>query len=437
MSPDHQNRRSWTIRKPLGIGIFSVVFLFAVLVVWGMKINIAGAVIAKGKVQASSTRTVLQHPVGGVVVEVLAQNGNFVKAGDVVLRLDDTQLRSELKIVEGELFEILSKSARLEAIIDDRPELLLHPVLRLVSNDEPQINDLLDRQQRRLESHYASLDTKKRLLGQQIKQVEKQIAGVEAELDAKKQRSIFVEKELKKATSNFQKGLIRVSVVNAHQIDQYTTRGEIGKLSAKIAELTGKIAELGLNLHALTPSLKEKASEKLDTLGPLKTKFLEQRNRLMDALSKLEIRTPISGTIHDSKVLGLRSVVVSAKPLMYIVPDDDPASVAVRVDAADIDQVFIGQNASLKFSAFNRRSTPTIIGQVTNISADAFLDEKTQKLYYFVELFLPATEIEKLGKNTLISGMPVSAFITTQSRSPLNYLTKPIMDYFDRAFRDS
>jgi len=123
--------------------------------------------------------------------------------------------------------------------------------------------------------------------------------------------------------------------------------------------------------------------------------------------------------------------------LMYVVPRDKPVSVAVRVDAGDIDQVFVGQNASLKFSSFSRRSTPVILGEVSNVSADAFLDQKTQKLYYDVEVSLPVDELKKLGDKSLISGMPVNAFITTENRSPLTYVTKPIMDYFDRAFRDS
>ncbi len=437
MDQNDEFRRTWSIRKPLGIGIFSIVIIFGVLGIWGWKANISGAIIAKGKIQVATNQTAVQHLKGGVIAEVLAENGNLVNAGDLVLRLDDTQLRSELKIVEGELFEALANIARLESEIDDQKELNLHPLLREASLEFPEIQSLIGRQQRQLDSHYQSLDTNSRLLGEQIKQIEKQIAGVEAELSAKTERMTLLELELESSNKLFEKGLIPKSTVLLLQKDQLTTRGDVGKLAAKIAELNGKISELGLKLHTLTPIQKEKAVEKLSKLRPARTKFLEQRTRVLDELTKLEIRSPISGKVHDSRVLGIRSVVVSAIPLMYIIPNDTPISVSVRVRAIDIDQIYARQQASLKFDSFSRRSTPVIFGEVSNISADAFLDAKTGKLFYNVEISLSDSEIEKLGKNSLISGMPVNAFFTTKSRSPLEYVTKPIMVYFDKAFRDS
>lgn len=121
---------------------------------------------------------------------------------------------------------------------------------------------------------------------------------------------------------------------------------------------------------------------------------------------------------------------------MYIVPDDEPTFVVVRVEAVDIDQVQIGQEAALRFTTFNRRATPMIDGIVTAVSADAFRDESKQTFYYFVDVALIEGELSKLGDVELISGMPVEAFLTTESRSPASYVIKPIADYFAKAFRD-
>jgi HlyD family secretion protein len=220
------------------------------------------------------------------------------------------------------------------------------------------------------------------------------------------------------------------------QKDVIVTKGEIGALMAKVAELKGKISEQKLKILAIPQDAKEKSADKLNLLGQQKKKLIEGRNNILDKLSKLEIQTPVSGIILDSKVLGLRSVIEAAKPIMYIVPDGEPISVSVHVDATDIDQVYVGQEASLRFIAFNRRSTPVIAGKVTNVSADAFTDERTQKLYYVAEVSLIEEELQKLGNVTLISGMPVEAFFTTRSRSPASYIVKPITDYFNRAFRD-
>lgn len=430
-------RRSWTLRKPLSIGFIAAAALSGLLFVWGTTLKISGAVIAKGQVQVSSTRTAVQHPVGGVVAEVVAENGDKVESGDIVVKLDETQLRSELAAVEGELFEILANEARLTAELEDQKELSPHPILLEASEGNLELVALLERQQRQLDAHYISLDTQIGLLREQIRQIHDQTLAEEAVLDSKRQHLALAEDELGKALQSLQKGIITKTVVTTLRKDVIAAKGEIGRLVAKIAELKGKVSEQQLKSLTIPADLKSKISESLNLIRQSRKKLIENRSNLTYKLSKLEIKTPVSGIVHDSKILGLQSVVEAAKPLMYIVPDKEPVSASVHVDAADIDQVYLGQEASLRFIAFNRRSTPVIAGKVTNISADAFLDERTQKIYYFVEVSLIAPEIRKLGEVTLIAGMPVEAFFTTRSRSPASYITKPIADYFTRAFRDT
>ena len=437
MARDNVQRRTWSNWMPVSIGLGSALFLILAVGGWSTTAQITGAVIGKGKIQISSSRQALQHPIGGVVAGILVENGDKVEAGDVVLRLDATQLLTELKIIEGELYEILSKEARLQAEIDGVLHMDLHPLLEKAQADDPEIRKLVERQKKHLASRLQSLDTNGRLLRQQIIQVNKEIAGVEAELLSKTKRKEVVDKELEEARDLLQQGLTKRSNLRTLEKDQFTTLGEIGKLSAKIAELRGKISELELKLYALAPKNTEEAINELGKLRPLKTKFLEKRIGAMDMLSNLEIRSPVTGTIHDMQVQGLRSVVVAAKPLMYVVPTERPIVVQIQLDASDIDQVHFEQKAAVKFLAFSRRSTPTIFGTVTKISADAFLDDKTRSLYYEAEISLTHDEVAKLGDKHLLPGMPVVAFLTTESRSPLNYVTKPILDYFDRSFRDA
>ncbi len=432
-----EKRRTWTLWRPLGIGVGAAIFLILVLGVWGNFTNISGAVIGTGKVQVATQRTALQHPVGGVVAEMLVQNGDEVRVGDILLRLDATSLSSELNVVEGELFEALANEARLQAIVDDSTEILPHPTLLEAAATHPSVQSLLDRQARRLAAHYASLNTQNSLLGQQAQQVREQIIGTKAELAAKQKRKTYVEEELAQSSALAAKKLIKASVVYSLQKDKVTNEGDIARLRAKAAELGGKVAELELKRHDLAPAIKEKAVAEMSKLRPVRTKFLEKRITLLDRLSQLEIRSPIDGKIHDSQILGLRSVIVAAKPLMYIVPSHEPVSVMVRIDASDIDQIYLSQPASLKFRSFSRRTTPVIFGEITLISPDAFLDEKTKKPYYDVEIGLTPEELAKLEGKPLLPGMPVDAFISTQSRTPLNYVTKPLLNYFDRAFRDA
>jgi HlyD family secretion protein len=430
-------RKTWTLWAPLSIGFGATIFLGLVLGVWGATTNISGAVIGVGKVQVTALPYALQHPIGGVVSEVLVHNGDHVDVGSVVLRLDDTKQRSELTIVEGDLFESLANESRLEALVENSETLIISPLLQEIATKRPQVQALIDRQARRLAAHHSSMETQIHLLKEQILQVNEQVIGTEAELAAKQKRQIFTLQELEQSQQLAEKNLIKLSVVYALQKDLVANEGEEGKLRARIAELRGKVTELELKLNDLVPARTEKAVEELSKLRPLRMKAQEQRSALLDGLSKLDLRSPIRGTIHDSKIDGPQAVVLAAQPLMYVVPNDLPISISVRIDASDIDQLYLEQPASLKFRAFNRRSTPVIFGEVTLISADAFLDTTTKKAYYNVEISLTDDELAKLEGKELLPGMPVDAFISTRSRSPLSYVTKPLMDYFDRAFRDA
>lgn len=436
LSSEKRNRRSWTIRKPLGIGLVAVIGLFGLVVAWAATFSISGAVIGKGQVQASANRIAVQHPVGGVVVEILAHNGDKVRSGDVVLRLDDSQLRSELATLEGELFEIVANEARLEAELDDRRQLSLPPILQAAIENNPKLGTLVDNQQRQLDAHYDSLVTQVSLLEEQTRQIRNEALGEQASLDAKREELAFSESELASSLQNLGKGIITKTIVSTLQKDVITAKGEVGRLTAKVAELMGKISEQQLKIHAIPQDANELSADKLNLLRQQSKKLIEGRNAILYKLSRLDVASPVSGLVFDSKILGPRSVIEAAKPIMYIVPDSEPTLIVVRVEATDIDQVHVGQEAGLRFTTFNRRATPMIEGLVTAVSADTFLDERTQKYYYFVDVSLIDEESRKLGDLKLISGMPVEAFLTTKSRSPASYVIKPIVDYFARAFRD-
>lgn len=436
MLSSERTRRTWNVKGPMAVGVIAVFGFITTVGVWGANAQIAGAVLGTGKVEVSSTMTAVQHPIGGVVAEILAESGDAVKKGDVILRLDDSQLRSDLTIVEGDLYELLANESRLEAALDDRKEMRLDPML-LEASQKPTIKAVVRRQERQLAAHYQALDAEARMLDEQIVQVRQQISGVEAELAARVEGRRPIRNELDQLRSLADKGLAKLTSLYSLEKEEFKNEGEIGQLTARVAELKGKISELELKRATLIPNAKKEVSQELNKVRPDRLKNAERRAAILNALTRLEIRAPVSGTLHDSKLLGVRSVVVAASPLMYIVPSDRPFMVGVRVFATDIDQVFVGQAASMKFLAFNRRKLPIVLGRVSKISPDAFKDNITQKFYYDVEVTLDAQELAKLGQHVLVPGMPVEAFIATQSRTPLDYMLKPLLDYFDRSLRDS
>lgn len=430
-------RRTWRIERPLVLGVASIVLLMAFIGYWSVKASIGGAVIGTGVLEVTTTRTAVQHPIGGVVAEILKRDGERVEAGEVVLRLDDSRLRSDLAVTQSALFETLASIARLEAALDGRRELNPHPLLTEAAAIDPDVRTLIARQQRQLDDHFTTIDTEMRLLDEQIIQTEAQAAGLEAQLAAKRAEQSLLDADLDRARNLANRELIRSSELSVVETAGIRVRGEIGYVEAQIAELRGKIVEIDLRRLSVVTDAAELAGVELSRLAPERIRLLEERAAILESLSRSEIRVPVSGRIIESQVYGLRSVIVAASPLMMIVPEDEPVLARLRVFATDIDQVYVGQDASLKFKAFNGRQLPIILGRVWQVSADAFLDSTTQKSYYDVMVALNEEELLKLGDRDLLPGMPIEGFLATESRTPLEYVMRPIMFYLDRAFRDA
>lgn len=430
-------RPTWNSRRPLMIGVTTVALLLVGIGIWSAKAEIAGAVIGTGSIEVSSVRTSVQHPIGGVVVEILKRDGDSVTAGEVILRLDDEALRSDLAVTESALCETLANIARLEAALEGRRSLTVPPLLAEAAEREPQWAELLARLEQQLHDHFAAIDTQMRLLDEQIAQTQAQIKGVEAQRSAAQEELALIEAELVRVQALDRQGLMRTAELTALLSKRAEFKGRLGQFEAQMGELRGKIAESELKRLEVKGNALELVSVELSRLRPEGTRLQEARSRTLADLARLEIRAPVSGRIIGSQVPGLRSVVVAASPLMTIVPGAEPVIARIRVDATDIDQVFLGQQASLRFPSFNGRQTPIILGPVIQVSADAFKDGLTQRNYYEVLVALDPSQIDVLGDHDLIPGMPVEAHLSTESRTPLSYVMRPILFYIDRAFRDT
>ena len=428
--------KKWKATFPLFVGGFALVLLIGVLGVWSVNARIAGAVIATGMIQVESNRQVLQHPQGGVVGALLVKDGDSVKAGDVVLRFDDTLLRSDLAIVEGQLFELLARKTRLQTERDGLDAFPPLEGLLLEYEDRTSVQSLIQGQERLFQARATTLKQNVEQIAEQIAQTENQIEGANAQLIALETQKLLIETELKDAQTLFKKGLAPVSRVSALQREQARLLGELGSLTSNIAQLKGQIAGLNIQRLSLTTSLREEAISTLRDLQFQEVELVQRRISTMDTLSRMDLRSPVNGLVYGSRVFALRAVVSPAEPIMFIIPQDQPMVVSARIDPIHVDQVHVGQDATLRFAAFDQRLTPEVFGNVTKLSADVFVDEATGVSYYQVELMPANGEIAKLGGQTLLPGMPVEAFIRTGDRSPLNYLAKPLTDYFVRAFRE-
>lgn len=435
MSTTGPGKRAWRAWMPLGIGFAALIMLVGVIGVWSVKARIAGAVIASGMIQVENNRQVVQHPQGGVVGEILAKDGDTVAAGAVVLRLDDALLQSELSIIEGQLAEIGARKARLEAERDGLDAMVVPEALSVLAQAMPEVHNMIDGQRRLFEARNESLRREADQISEQIAQAHNQIDGTNAQLSALQTQETLILQELTDARSLLEKGLAQASRVSSLQREEARLSGEIGSLTATIAQLRGQIAAFDIQRLKLDTVRREEANTTLSDLQYSEIELVERRLSAVETLSRMEIRSPVSGVIYGSQVFALQAVISPAAPIMYVIPQDQPLVVSARVESINIDQIYVGQEASLRFVAFEQRTTPEVFGQVSQISADVFTDEATGQSYYQVELLPNEEEILKLGGQKLLPGMPVEAFIRTAERSPLSYLVKPLTDYFNRAFR--
>lgn len=426
----------WPAKWPLTLGFASLAFLVLGVGLWSVKTQIAGAVIASGRIQVEANRQVIQHPQGGVVGLINVVDGDIVQAGDILLRFDDSQLKSELAIVESQYFELLARKALFEAERDNQPVLTYDVELITQSQKDANIHALMNGQLNLFNARRVSLVNQQEQLAEQKIQLGRQIEGVEAQITANQSQISLLEQELKDAQSLLDKGLIQASRVLALRREQARIAGQIGSLIADLGRLKAGINGVNIQLVQLDTTRREKSIENLRDIGYRTLELSEKRAAILQRLSRLDVRAPMTGTVYGNQVFALQSVIQAAQPMMYIIPNDLPLVIQAQIDVVHIDQVYIGQDATLNFASFSQRTTPQIFGKVTKISADVFTDQVTGFNYYQVELLPKQGEITKLGGLELLPGMPVEAFLKTNERSTLTYLVKPVTDYFNKAFRE-
>lgn len=420
---------------PMVVGFTALALLVGGLGAWATTTRLAGAVVASGTIEVQSNRQVIQHQEGGIVGAILATDGQHVEAGELVLSFDDTLLRLELAIIDGQLTELSARKARLVAERDGADDVTFDAQLTEASNDDPELAEQLTGQRNLFTARLHTTEQQIDQLGEQIQQHNAVITGVEAQLDALRKQLQLIEGELEDQTTLLSKGLTQNSRVSALQREQASLSGQIGELVASIAQTKGQIASIKIEILRLRTTRREEAITTLRDQQFQQIELIERKLALSERLDRLNVRSPVSGVIYGSQVFTERAVIQPGAPIMYVIPQDQPLVIAARIEPIHIDQVFRGQPAGLRFSAFEQRTTPELSGNVIEVSADALTDEATGQPYYRVEVRPKEEELTKLGNNTLLPGMPVELFIKTDERTPLSYLTKPLTDYFNRAMR--
>ena len=402
---------------------------------WAATTQLSGALIAQGSIVVDSNVKKVQHPTGGIVGKLFVRDGDHVKAGDILVQLDETVMRANLAIITKGLDELMARKARLEAERDGVATISF-PTKLVDHADNPDTKDAIESESKLFVLRRTARLGQKAQLQQRVEQLGQEISGIEAQKTAKEQEIALINRELSGVRDLYAKNLVQLPRLTQLEREAAKLAGERAQLAASAAQANGKISEIRLQIIQIDQDLSSEVAKELRDIDGKIGEFVERKVGAEDQLRRTDIRSPQTGTVFQSTVHTVGGVITAGEQIMLIVPDADKLQVEAKVSPQDIDQVQIGQATVLRFSAFNLRTTPEINGVVTRVSADTTTDQRTGQNYYTIRVGLPADAAKQLGDVKLLPGMPVETFVQTGERTVISYLMKPLRDQFMRAFRE-
>lgn len=424
-----------TIRRHLLVGAAVVFLLVGGFGGWAATIQLWGAVIAPGMVVVDSSVKKVQHPTGGVVGELKVRDGDYVKGGDILMRLDETQARANLAILTKGLDELAARQTRLEAEREGAETMSFPEVLMRRAHD-PDVAKVIAGESKLFELRRSARAGQRAQLRERAAQLREEIEGLTGQAVAKRREIELIEKELVGVHELWRKNLVAITRVTALERDAARLAGDRGVLIASTAQAKGRIAEIELQIIQIDQDLRSEVAKELAEIRAKTSELVERKVAAEDQLKRIDIRAPQDGVVHQLSVFTIGGVVSAGEPIMLIVPNADDLTIEARVAPYDIDQLRVGQQATMRFSSFSQSTTPELNGLVTRVAADITQDTKTGVTYYTVRVSLPLEELARLDGIKLVPGMPAEVFVQTNARTIMSYLVKPIYDQIARTFRE-
>jgi HlyD family type I secretion membrane fusion protein len=423
------------IRPVLAIGVGVIVLFFGILGGWAALAPLGSAAIAPGEVVVEAQRKTVQHLEGGIVGEIRVREGDRVKAGQVLVRLDETQPRATLDLLKGRSRAAAALEARLNAERDDQKAIGFPPSL-LDMADDPKVRKVIDGQVRIFDARRNSLDGQIAILKQQIAQYAEEIKGLKGEVTAETTQVDLLTQELDGVEALYSKKLVRKPRLLELRRRQAEIEGRLAQNRARIARVRQHIAETRLRISELRTERINEVVEELRKVQEERFDLQERVRAAEDVLRRTEILSPLAGTVVGLQIHTTGGVIAPGQPLMDIVPSGDRLIVEARVATEDIDVVHAGLEAKVRLTALNQRSSLPLEGRVLSISADRLADERTGETYFLARVELLENPADTIKGAFLYPGMAAEVMILTGERTALDYLFAPLSRSFERAFRE-
>lgn len=422
-------------RRARRIGFMILLVTFAGFGGWAAVAELDSAAVAAGVVTVESYRKTIQHLEGGIVKDILVRDGDRVRNGAILLRLEDTQARARLEIIRSQYLAARALETRLIAERDQQTKLAFPEELLSLRQDS-RVRETLDGQERAFKTRRDALQGETALLEQRIEQLHAQIGGLEALQQTEQKRLDSLRRELQDFRRLQQSGYTDKLRLLELERDIAKLEGEQAGHLADLAKTRMQVGETKLQILQLHKQLQtDVVAELRDTQTKL-FDLIERMRALQDTVERTEIRAPTDGTVVGLNVHTIGGVVATGTPLLEIVPQGEQLLVEAKVQPTDIDKVHPGLEADIRFTAFKLRTTPVVEGKILTVSADRLIDSDTKYPYYLARIQVTAQGMERLKELALLPGMPAEVIIKTGERSLLNYFVRPLLDAFARSFRE-
>lgn len=398
-------------------------------------VSVSSAVIANAQFVAETSVKKIQHQRGGVVALLKVEEGDKVAAGDLLIRLDDTQSRLELQLVVSQIEQFAVRVARLIAERDQSEEMAV-PADFDVERGKPSFVEMMESERRLFLARRQARAGVRAQLTRRIGQLQSEIDGIQQQKDARERQLAIIKPELEGVRGLYKNNLVALTRLSALEREAASLEGVVGQLVAQRAQTEGKISETELQIIQITEDLRAEAMKELREVQARVAEMKERRIAAEDQLQRIDIRAPVSGIVHQLAVHTIGGVISPAEPAMLIFPTEDRLSLEARVAPQDIDQVHVGQGVTVRLHAFNQRTTPELKGAVERVGADAVRDPQSQMSYFVAKIRISPLELARIAPLQLVAGMQADAYIETGARTVAEYIARPFQDQFKRALRE-
>lgn len=430
--PAQEPKANTSIKAPVRIGLTIFALVFGVFGGWAALAPIDGAAYAPGEVTVESQNKSVQHLEGGIIAEILVGNGDLVQPGQPLINLDRTQPQAQLDVARNQYMANLVREARLIAQ-RDRAGSIVWPAA--LDQNDPATREEINAQTYIFETRMSALEGNVDVLEQRIGQLENRVIGMEASRASRLLLAESYEAELEDTRQLLDQGFSDRIRLRELERNFANFSGEAGELAANIASTEMQIGETRLQIQQVEKDFSNEVAAEFAETRTNMNDLLERIIALEDVVERTVIRAPDGGYVTGMQTHTVGGVISPGMIIADIVPEGDELVIEAQVSPNDIDRVALNQEANIRFSAFGNM-TPTIYGEVTNISADSFQDQNTGLSYYTAEIMVTPDGMDDLGELVLMPGMPAEVFITTGERTFLQYLFKPFSNAVARSFRE-